>query len=353
MNKTKKILINGDFLCRNLTGVERFAYEICKRLDSLAQTGVFAIYVPANTPHIPEYHSIEIIRSRSRVSSFVIWTHFTFQKYVITHPVIPLTFSNVCPLVNPGYVFLHDIYSTIYPQDFASRRDKLICIYTRFMSRYIAKHAKKIFTVSEYSRKQIADTYRVNINRITVVPNGWDHFKTIKTDNTVFTRFFRLIPHEYFFTLGSLSTRKNLKWIAVYAQKHQNTVFAVSGKSISGLIPAELETLKTLPNVVLLSYVNDGEVKALMTNCKAFIFPSYYEGFGIPPLEALSCGVPVIVSNAASLPEIYGTCAHYISPDNPEVDLNIILKEPVDSPQLILDKYTYDKSALKLYRNLV
>ena len=87
---------------------------------------------------------------------------------------------------------------------------------------------------------------------------------------------------------------------------------------------------------------------ALMSKCKAFIFPSYYEGFGIPPLEALSVGAKIIVSKAACLPEIYGDTAHYIDPNNPDVNLNQLLEQPVESPERILEKYTYDNAAEQL-----
>ena len=89
-------------------------------------------------------------------------------------------------------------------------------------------------------------------------------------------------------------------------------------------------------------------MKALMSKCKAFIFPSYYEGFGIPPLEALSVGAKIIVSKAACLPEIYGNTAHYIDPDNPDINLNQLLEQPVESPERILEKYTYDNAAEQL-----
>lgn len=72
-----------------------------------------------------------------------------------------------------------------------------------------------------------------------------------------------------------------------------------------------------------------------MQKCKAFVFPSYYEGFGIPPLEALSCGTKIIVSNASCLPEIYADTAYYIDPDNPNVNLNELLSKKIESPNNI------------------
>ena len=80
----------------------------------------------------------------------------------------------------------------------------------------------------------------------------------------------------------------------------------------------EIGDLSQLRNVILLGYVSDEEVKALMQKCKAFVFPSYYEGFGIPPLEALSAGARIIIARSASLPEIYGNAALYIDAYNTE-----------------------------------
>ena len=96
---------------------------------------------------------------------------------------------------------------------------------------------------------------------------------------------------------------------------------------------------------MLLGYVSDGEVKALMKNCKAFIFPSYYEGFGIPPLEALSCDAKCIVSRSSCLPEIYGDTVQYIDPTDSSTNLGELLSRPVTPCDTVLSKYTYANSA--------
>lgn len=87
-----------------------------------------------------------------------------------------------------------------------------------------------------------------------------------------------------------------------------------------------------------------------MQKCRAFIFPSYFEGFGIPPLEALAAGAKVIISDSSCLPEIYGNAAHYIDPENPNVDLNALLTEEVSSAAPILEKYTLKNTAARLYK---
>ena len=95
-------------------------------------------------------------------------------------------------------------------------------------------------------------------------------------------------------------------------------------------------------------YLSDGEVKAILSKAKAFVFPTYFEGFGLPPLEALSCGAPIVISNRTALPEIYGASAHYIDPDNPNVDISELLKEPIEPAASVLEKFTAANSARRL-----
>lgn len=346
--KFNKITINGAFLCRNLTGIERFAYETTARLDSIIEPNKIQIYIPANAKKIPSYKNIEVIKSTKDCKSFPIWDHFTFSKFVRTTKSISLCFANITPLFNPGIVVVHDIYAKVFPQDFTTFKDKLVRFYDCFMYWHSAKHSKLLFTVSEFSKKQISEIYKISEEKIHVIPNGWEHFKSVEPDYSILEKN-NLKEKEFYFTLGSLSKRKNLKWIADYAEKHEKQIFAISGKAISGLVPKELEALKTLNNVILLGYVSDGNVKALMQNCRAFVFPSWYEGFGIPPLEALSCNAEIIISDAACLPEIYGNTAHYINPQNTDVDLEKLLLEPVESSAELLKIYSYDKTAEKLY----
>lgn len=343
-----KFIINGDFLCRNLTGIERFAFEICEQLDKLIEKDYIGIFIPKNAKLIPDFKNINIYISDKEIKSFPKWSFFNYGNFLIKNKAIGIDFSNTCSVRKPGVVFLHDIYCKMFPEDFKSFRDKIVKLYSCFMYYFVSKKAKLLLTVSDFSKKQISTTYKKNPNDIFVIPNGWDHFKKIKEDDSIFERFPTLKEKEFYFTLGSLSKRKNLKWIAEYASKNPEEIFAISGKMLSGLVPEELKILKQLKNVYLLGYVEDGEVKSLMKKCKAFIFPSYYEGFGIPPLEALSCGSKIIVSNATCLPEIYEDYAYYINPFDTNIKLDELLKNPVRNPEKLLETYTYNNSAKKL-----
>ncbi len=350
-------IINPNFLCRNLTGIERFAFETCKRLDLLLQPeDDIRIIIPSNAKTIPEYKNIKIVKTNKPLKSFPLWDLIQFAHLCRSFKSTGINFSNTAPLGRLcGISFIHDIYAKQYPQDFISIKEKLVRLYSCFNYRNIALNAKKVLTVSNFSKEQIHKIYHIDENKIEVIPNGWEHFENVEYETLADSDGF-LTPGTFYFTLGSLQKRKNLGWIAKYAANHPDEKFAISGKAVSGFVSGDISVLKTLPNVKLLGYVTDSQVKWLMKNCKAFIFPSYYEGFGIPPLEALSVGSKIIVGNAASLPEIYKDAAVYIDPYNTDCNLNkLISNYPSNcnkSAKVVLNVYTYDKAAQKLYNIL-
>jgi len=347
----RKVLINGDFFCRRLTGIERYAYEITMRLDKISKPDEAAIIIPNNAVNVPEFSNLKLIRHKKNVKSHLLWQMITLQWFLITHrEYTVLEFGNTSLPFAQGIVFLHDIYCEFFIEDFTTFRDKIIRLYNRWQYRLIAKKAKKIATVSHFTKNQIVQAFHINPDRITVIYSSWDHFRNIKTDYSIFTDF-PVLSKPYYFSLGSLSKRKNIKWIIEYAQKNPDAAFAISGVSLPTVKVDELNA-STPQNIIMLGYLDDSKVKALMTKCKAFILPSYYEGFGLTPLEALSCGAQIIIAKAASLPEIYGNTAHYIDPYSIDIDLDILLNDPVEKPDAILAKYSYDTSAEQVY-NLI
>lgn len=356
-------LINPNFLCRGLTGIERFAFETCRRLDLLlTPENDVRILIPSNAKTVPEYKNIKMIRTNKDLRSFPLWDLIQFASWCRRLKATGINFSNTAPLGRRcGISFIHDIYTKQFPQDFKGRKNSLIRAYSCINYKNIAKNAKTVLTVSEFSKRQIQNVYKIPDSKIKVIPNGWEHFNDIQEEPYISTDKNVLKPGKFYFTLGSLQKRKNLGWIARYAKNHPEQIFAISGKVISGYTSDDLSALNSLSNVKLLGYVTDSQVKWLMKNCKAFVFPSYYEGFGIPPLEALSCGAKIVVGNAASLPEIYKDAAVYVDPYNTDCDLDKMLldyknshseAELNQSVQNVLNEYTYDKAAQKLYNVL-
>ena len=219
------------------------------------------------------------------------------------------------------------------------------------MYRRIAKKAKEVITVSEYTKKTIIDSYHTKPEKISVVYSGLSQeYKNLEPDFSIFEKFPVLKEKPFYFTLGSLSKRKNLLWILKHAELYPNEFFVVSGKALNNVIPQELEELKNLKNILLAGYLKDEEVKAIYTKAKAFIFPTYFEGFGLPPLEALSMNCPIIISDSTCLPEIYGKCAHYINPNDPSINLDEVLKQKTESPKELLEKFTLKNTAERLYK---
>jgi glycosyltransferase involved in cell wall biosynthesis len=343
----KTVLINGYFLCRTLTGIERYAFEITGRLDKLCRPDEIAIIIPGDTENVPEYKNIHVIRYGKKIQH-VFWQMFTLQSFLLTHRQYTiLDFGNTALPLAPGIVFLHDIYCEYFPEDFTGFRDKLARFYNRWQYRLIARKAKKICTVSYFSRNQIVRAYHADPDKISVIYNSWDHFKKITPDYSVFDSF-PALSKSFYFSLGSISKRKNIRWIVDYASRHPYDVFAISGDDLPTAGISNLSETKP-PNIILLGYLDDSKIRALMERCKAFLLPSYYEGFGLTPLEALSCGAKCIVANAASLPEIYGNTVCYIDPFDANVDLDVLLQKPLESPDAILEKYSFDTSAKQVY----
>jgi len=344
----KKILINGYFHCYKLTGIERYAIEITKRLDRICEKDEISLIIPKNISNVPKYKNINVIEYGIIIKKSI-WQLLTLQWFLfINRQYTILEYGNFALPFFPGIVFLHDIYCELFIDDFSSIKEKIIRIYNCWQYRLIAKKSRHIITVSEYSKKEIYSSFNINPARITVIYSSADHFKTIKSDYSVFIEFPIINEKSFYFSLGSLSKRKNINWIISAARKNPDSFFAISGSSLPTLKADELDN-EIPSNIILLGYLNDEKVKALMHRCKAFILPSYYEGFGLTPLEALSCGAKIIISNAASLPEIYGNSAHYIDPFNTDIDLDKLLQEPVENSDKLFEKYSYDKSAKQVY----
>jgi len=346
-NKNPGVVINGAFLRNNINGIERVAYEITKRLDDISIKDEIGIIITKDAKNVPVFKNIKVINYEKNIGSLPKWEQFVLPGILRKTRAISLDFGNTCSLFYPGISFLHDIYCEMFPDDFKTKHEKIECFYFRILYRIIAYRAKKIITDSYFSRNQIAETYHIKAEKIAVIYCGWNHFEHIKSDNSVFDDY-PVLSKPFYFSVGSLSKRKNIKWIIEYAAKNPASLFVISGRSLNTVKVEEL-SCSIPPNVILPGYLDDGKVKALMTQCKAFIHPAYYEGFGLTPIEALSCGARIIIAKAASLPEIYGNTAYYIDPFNTNIDLDELLKQPVDPPDEILGKYSYDTSARQVY----
>ena len=139
-----------------------------------------------------------------------------------------------------------------------------------------------------------------------------------------------------------MAKHKNFKWIREVARRSPDKTFVVAGGKDLRAFGDDAEA-KDTHNVFYPGYVSDAENAALMKHCKLFLHPAVFEGFGIPPLEALALGAPVALANATCLPELYGDTARYFDPYDYDVDLDALAAQPVAAPDEVLKKYSWDK----------
>ena len=302
--------VDGSFFAQRLSGIQRYSIELLAALDRIVPPGFVEIVTPpgVETPH---YTNIKVVSFGTHRGG--VWQQLDYPRYLRQRGAGGLATCNVIPLFGfRGIAVVHDVCYRARPDFYTDPRGRLSAAWHCLQYRRIAKRAERIITVSEFSKSEIAKYYGVPASKMDVVYNAWQQMQRIAPDESIFARHPQLKPGQYYFSMANLLKNKNFPWVLRAAGAKPDAVFAIAG---GGSLAAEAERLglADLPNVLYLGYVSDGAAKALMAHCKAFLFPTLYEGFGIPPLEAAACGAPqIIVSDTPCMREVYGPCAAYI-----------------------------------------
>ncbi len=337
----KSYVINGKFLSQRITGVQRYALEIVGALDKLTQPGQLEIAVPPNVKDIPQYQNIQIKRIGHLQG--VLWEQISFPIYALRHGRIPLNLCNASPLAVPGVICIHDVKIRACPQYFSA----LFTLWYRILFSNAARRAYQLITVSEFSKNEIEKYYGKLKRQIRVVPSCWEHYARIGYDENAVSKY-QLSSGNFYFALGSLDPDKNFTWIAQTARQYPEYQFAIAGSINEKVFSSILET-EPPSNMRFLGYVSDAEAKTLMRECKAFLFPSFYEGFGLTPLEALSAGARcLVVSDIPVMHEMFGDSVNYIDPYDGHADLTRLSEISEAAGDGILKKYSWEKSAREL-----
>lgn len=334
----KKLIINGRFLTQNITGVQRFAHEIIKELDKIVKKGEVKIIAPKNIIFSDlKYENIEIV-TKGKLTGHL-WEQLELPLYVKMEKGVLINLCNTAPIINPSIVTIHDIQTKVFPEFFS----KQFSLWYNFINFFNTKRAKKIITVSEFSKKEIMKYYNVSSEKIEVIYNGWQHMERVGTDKKILDKL-EIRGKEYILAVSSLNPNKNFKYVIELAKLHPEYKFIIAGKKNDKVFADG--SVEELNNLVWAGYVSDEELKTLYSKAKSFVFPSFYEGFGIPPLEALACGCEnIIVSNTSCLPEVFGESANYIDPNKVE---RIRMEDKKEEIGKILEKYSWRKSAEKI-----
>jgi glycosyltransferase involved in cell wall biosynthesis len=319
-----RIAIDAHSVGTGLGGNESYATNLIEALAQIDQENCYTLYVT-------KQEAVERFGNR--------WPNFSVRSTLPHTPLIriPLTLSaelrrnpvdvlhvqftappfSPCPVV----VSIHDLSFEHLPQTFKWRSRKQL----RITVRRTARQASQVIALSEHGRNDIVDTYHVSPERISVIPlSAGDQFRPIRNEDELQrVRQTYGINGEYMLSVGAIQPRKNLsRLVAAYARlRHARPEVKLPKLVLAGkcawLYDETLRTIEELQlsdSIILTGYVPESDLPALYSGAICFIYPSYFEGFGLPPLEAMQCGVPVIVGDRTSLPEVVGDAAILVDP---------------------------------------
>lgn len=335
-----KVAVNGRFLTRQVTGVDRYARELLTQLDKLVEPGAMAVVVPEACDLVQpiSFDNIDLVRYGRHQGHF--WEQFDFSRYLSKSGCEGVSLCNTAPLFNPGVVCIHDMAVRANPQNYSWK----FTAWYRLLYRFIVRRARSVITVSDFSKREIEKYYPEASGKISIVPNAWQHVERVIADDNCLKRE-GLTEGSFWFAMSSLAPNKNLGWLVETAKLNPEETVVIAG-GFNGKVFAS-EAIPKADNVKYVGYVSDAESKALLEGCKGFLFPTFYEGFGIPPMEALACGALAVVSDTEVMHEVYSDSVVYIDPAEPCVDLNACLRgEGTEGG--ILGKYSWKRSAEKL-----
>lgn len=337
-----RIAINTRFLLKNkLEGFGWFTHEVVSRMVKNNPQHEFIfffdrafddkfIYANNVTPVIlnpPARHPI----------LFKIWFNWSVKKALKKYKAdvffSPDGYMSLTSIVKQVGV-IHDLNFEHYPQDLPKSARKYLLKYFPLF----AQKANKIITVSEYSKQDIIDTYKVNPNKISVAYNGiGDFFTPIKNSKKEDVKRKFTSNKDYFLFVGALHPRKNIinlfKAFDLYkTQTNSENKLLVVGEKYwwNDEIKTVFESLKNQKDIVFTGHVQSDELNEIYGAGLALVFPSYFEGFGIPLVEAMKCELPIVSSNATCLPEIASDAAIYFDPFSVEDIANSLTKISLD-----------------------
>jgi glycosyltransferase involved in cell wall biosynthesis len=320
-----KIFINGRFLSQQLTGVQRYAAEMVKAMDALLaedqcspslRDAEWQILAPADASDAIELRHIKV-RKIGRLAGHL-WDQVDLPRAAAGGYLVSL--ANSGPVLHRHQiVVIHDAQVFRRP-DFFSWNYLMV---HRSLGRLLSRTAT-IATVSEFSRRELAEVLHLPPSAIAVIPNSAEHFGATAPDFGIIDRL-GLTPQKFFLSVGSMTKNKNIS-LAIEAAKllgQPDVPLVVVGGDNSKVFQGGPTAVT--PGVILAGRLSDGEIAALYARALAFVFPSLYEGFGVPPLEAMLFGCPVIASTADAVAETCGDAAAYFNPlDAQELRLRML-----------------------------
>ncbi len=330
-----KIGIEGQRLFRKKKhGMDMVALELIKSLQKIDHQNEYVVFVKPDFDDtcIPNAPNFKIVQLESKWG-YPGWEQLALPKaaYKEGCDVLHCT-SNTGPLFSkvPLITTLHDI---IYLESISIFKkegtwyQKLGNMYRRYFVPPVIKKSKKVITVSNYEKERINNHFGFKDNRLTAIYNGvGSHFKKVTDQGNLKTiKDKYTLPDNFFFFLGNTDPKKNTKGVLkafsdfnkAYPNQYKLVMLDYDEGELQKLL-ASIEGEEIRPLIHLTGYVPNTDLPAIINQCTIFLYPSLRESFGIPILEGMACGVPVITSNTSSMPEVAGEdTALMVDPFNP------------------------------------
>lgn len=340
------IYVNARFLTQKVTGVQRYAIEISKRLKKIDPKICFVS--PKNVLHEDVAEELEV----NRVGHFKghLWEQVELPFYLKNKQGLLVNLANCAPLLLKNQLCcIYDLSFHRYPECFS----KSFTLLYNFLIPRVACNSRGIITISHFSKNEIKSVYQIHDEKIKTIYCGMS-LNLIGSNRTSNSH------GRYILAVASLDPRKNFeRLVEAYLQLGNTDVkLLICGDKSKSFNDVSLDKLfHSNPNIVHLGHVTDEELATLYQHAALFVYPSIYEGFGMPPLEAMANGCPALVSAIPSHQEIFGDSVCYCDPYQTldiRNKINFLLENSHERNRLIqkgrdhYKKYNWDNSAKQL-----
>jgi glycosyltransferase involved in cell wall biosynthesis len=306
--------INGRYLTQRMTGVQRYAREIVAALDEILSEDTDAaerLGMRLVSPPVADVRSdhLRIDMVPTRRGSGHLWDQMVLPWYGASGI---LSLGNFGPVVARNHIVcIHDANTFIQPESYS----RAFGLAYRILLPLIGRQARRVATVSQFSARMLVEYGVCRAEKIFIAPNGHEH--ALRWDaSRAQIPLISSLKRPYVLLLGSSAKHKNVHIVLDQAQALDAAGIDIVVVGAASTIFSEVAGNLQRPNVHHAGYVGDDDLAALYESALCLAFPSKTEGFGIPPLEAMARGCPVISSNAASLVEVGGDAVAYVDPDH-------------------------------------
>ncbi len=308
----QRVVINGRFAGRAVTGVERYAGEMVRALDELVRQNhplthglEFVLATPPATQvRLPLTHIG--IAPAGRFSGYL-WEQLSLPSFANGDLILNL--CGLAPVLRARNITcVHDAHVWLVPENYSRA---FLAAYSLLLP-LVIRNSRRWMTVSQFSARELTRLSVADRPPELMTPNGADHALRWDAGKSALRR--SDLPERYVLALGSRSYNKNLGLIYSLAEQIEPlgiTVVVAGGSNQKVFGSGDAVATR---NVCELGRISDDDLALLLKNALAFLFPSFFEGFGLPPVEAMLLGCPVVASNSSAMPEVLGDAAIFCDP---------------------------------------